>query len=302
MQMFRNSALLLVLLSLALGNARGGEKKFEKKFQVNPGGTLSLETDAGSISITGTTGNEVVVLARIDGRDRDVEVFTINAEHHAGGVTVTGKGPKDFWRFLSGSRLTVEFTVTVPREYNVRLSTSGGNVHISNLKGMVDGSTSGGDITLRQVEGGSKVETSGGDIEADGIKGNVHAETSGGNVKVKNVVGNVEAETSGGNIGVEEVDGKVRAETSGGNVSVKVRGANRGIHAETSGGNVTVAIGRTVGGRIDASTSGGDVICDLPVTVTGKISESRINGTLNGGGELIYAHTSGGNVRIKPLD
>ena len=65
---------------------------------------------------------------------------------------------------------------------------------------------------------------------------------------------------------------------------------------------MTIAIAKSVAAMIDASTSGGDVICDLPVTVSGKISESRIKGTLNGGGELIYAHTSGGNVRIKPLD
>ncbi len=127
-------------------------------------------------------------------------------------------------------------------------------------------------------------------------------ETSGGNIRVKTVTGSVKVETSGGNISVEDVDGKVFAETSGGNVVLKVRGANKGIHAETSGGNVTVAIGKSVGATIDAATSGGEVECDLPVTVSGKISESRIKGTLNGGGEVIYAHTSGGDVHIKPLD
>ena len=302
MRLIRNNMLSILLLALAFGYAAGGEKQFERKFQVSPGGTLSLDTDAGSVSVTGTGGNEVIVMARIEGRDRDVESFTIDAKQNAGGVEVTGRAPKSFWRLLRGSDFDVEFIISVPKEYNVRLSTAGGNVHVADLKGKVDGGTSGGNIQLKQIEGTTTVETSGGDIQADGLKGDLSAETSGGSVKVRNVTGSVIAETSGGNINVEEVDGKVSAETSGGNVTVKVRGANKGVHAETSGGNVTIAIGKTVGGTIDASTSGGDVICDLPITVSGKISESRIKGTVNGGGELIYAHTSGGNVRIKPLE
>jgi hypothetical protein len=269
---------------------------------VSPGGTLSLGTDAGSVRVTGNGGNEVVVLALIEGRERDVERFKIEAEQTAGGVEVTGKGEKSLWRFLTGGDFDVSFTISVPKEYNVHVNTSGGDVQVANLKGKVDGGTSGGDVSLKQIEGASMVETSGGNIEADGVKGNDHAETSGGNVRVKNVNGDVDAETSGGNITVEEVDGKVHAETSGGDVVVRVRGANKGVHAETSGGNVTVVIGKSVGAMVDASTSGGEVICDMPVTVSGKISESRVKGTLNGGGELIYAHTSGGNVRIKPME
>jgi hypothetical protein len=292
----------VLLLALAVGTGNGEEKRFEKKFSVTPGGVLTLETDAGSVKVTGTTGNEVVVLARIEGRSRDVEKFTIEAEQVSGGVQVSGKGEKNFWRFLSGHNFDVEFTVSVPREYNIHVHTSGGDVVVSDVKGKVDGGTSGGNVSLKQIEGASTVETSGGDIRAEALKGNIHAETSGGNVLVKKVTGSVGAETSGGNISVEEVDGKVQAETSGGDIHLSVLGTNRGIHAETSGGNVTIAIAKSVAAMIDASTSGGDVICDMPVTVSGKISESRIKGTLNGGGELIYAHTSGGNVRIKPLD
>jgi lia operon protein LiaG len=101
---------------------------------------------------------------------------------------------------------------------------------------------------------------------------------------------------------IADVEGRVRAETSGGNVAVKVRGGNKGVHAETSGGNVEVFVAKDCAANLDASTSGGNVECDLPVTVVGKIKESSIKGTINGGGPLIYAHTSGGNVRIRPLE
>jgi hypothetical protein len=295
------SAIALVI-AMACGSGVAEVKTFEKKFQVGAGGTLSLATESGSVSVTGGSGSEVVVTAHIEGRSSDVDKFIIEANQSGSSVDVTGKAPKDFWRFLRGRDLDVRFTITVPHSYNVRLQTSGGDVAVSNLAGKVDGETSGGDVSIDHVEGTSTLGTSGGNIHVESVKGDVKAETSGGNVKVKNVVGSVNGETSGGNISAEDVDGKVRLETSGGDVMIKVRGANKGIHAETSGGNVTIMISKNAGAVIDAGTSGGEVVCDLPVMVSGKISEDRVKGTVNGGGELIYAHTSGGNVRIKPLE
>ena len=63
-----------------------------------------------------------------------------------------------------------------------------------------------------------------------------------------------------------------------------------------------MAIAKNSGANIDASTSGGEVTCDLPITVTGKISESRIRGTVNGGGATVHAYTSGGDIRIVALE
>ena len=65
-------------------------------------------------------------------------------------------------------------------------------------------------------------------------------------------------------------------------------------------GLIELAIARNAGADLDLSTSGGDVTCDLPVTVVGRISEDNIRGTLNGGGPSIYAHTSGGDVHVRP--
>lgn len=300
-RIFIVSAIALII-GVACSTGVAEVKTFEKKFQVGAGGMLALATESGSVSVTAGSGSEVVVSARIEGRSSDVAKFEIDATQNGSSVNVTGKAPKDFWRFLRGHNLDVQFTVTVPRAYNVRLETAGGDITVSGIAGRVEGETSGGNVSIDHVEGVAKLGTSGGDIRVDAVKGDVKAETSGGNVKVKNVVGNVDGETSGGNCIAEDVDGKVRLETSGGNVTIKVRGANKGIHAETSGGNVTIMISKNVGAVIDAGTSGGEVTCDLPVMVSGKIAEDRVKGTVNGGGEVIYAHTSGGNVQIKPLD
>ena len=50
-------------------------------------------------------------------------------------------------------------------------------------------------------------------------------------------------------------------------------------------------------GELDASTSGGSVRTELPVTTT-EMSEHKLTGTFNGGGNPIYARTSGGSIKV----
>lgn len=291
---------VLVMMAMASGSA--ASRKFEKKFQVSPGGELIVGTDIGSIRVSGTAANEVAILVEMEGRQKDLDEFDLTAEQTSGGVEVKGKSPASGWRLFKGTNFDARYTITVPRNYNLKLNTSGGDVEVREIQGALHAGTSGGDVHAGKVEGKMDLGTSGGSIRVESSKGDLRAATSGGDVYVNSVVGDVDAGTSGGNVTVAEVEGKVKAETSGGNVTVKVRGGNKGVHAETSGGNVEVHVAKTCAANIDASTSGGDVECDLPVTVAGKIKDSSIKGTINGGGPLIYAHTSGGNIRIRPME
>ncbi|MEW6510073.1 MAG: DUF4097 family beta strand repeat-containing protein [Bacteroidota bacterium] len=293
------SALALLLYT---ADAGAGEKKFEKKFTVSPGGTLSLGTDVGSVKIIGSSSNEVSIVAEIRGRDRDVREFDVSAEHSGNNVEIVGKLRKGGGWFWNSIDLDVEFTIKVPHEFALRLNTSGGNIVVSDLKGTIKGETSGGNIGVNSIEGEVDLGTSGGNVHAEKCTGKIHMETSGGDVHVTTITGDVDVSTSGGNVKVSEVEGKVRAETSGGNVAIKVRGTNKGVHAETSGGNIDIFLPRNINANLDAATSGGEVQCDMPVTMTGRIDESRVKGTINGGGNIIYAHTSGGDVRIRAVD
>jgi DUF4097 and DUF4098 domain-containing protein YvlB len=125
------------------------------------------------------------------------------------------------------------------------------------------------------------------------------AETSGGDVQVTGAKGAVVLETSGGDIRVSSSDGSVRAKTSGGDIVVMLTGINNGVDVQTSGGDIDIMAGGEIRANLDASTSGGSIICSLPVTMQGEIDESHVMGTLNGGGELIRARTSGGDITIK---
>jgi hypothetical protein len=293
------STLCLILATVSLS----ADRRFEKKFSVNPGGTFRLSTDVGSVAVTGTSNNEVSVVAELWGSERDVNEFEITADQTGSGVDVKGRSKRGhgFWNFGSNN-LDIRYTISVPREYNLEMNTSGGNVSVSTVKGTVKGGTSGGNIDVMKVEGPVDLRTSGGNLHAEGITGKLDMETSGGEVRVTGVVGDVDVSTSGGDIRLSDVDGKVRAETSGGDVAVRLKSANKGIYVETSGGNIELAMAKNSNANIDASTSGGEVICDLPITMSGKISENRIKGAINGGGATVHARTSGGDIRIVAVE
>ena len=294
-QMLGRAAVVVLLLAAVV--AFGAERKFEKKFEVKPGGVLKLTTDIGSVRVTAGSGTGVQVTAEIRGRESDVQEFEVTAEQRGNDVEVEGRARKSgFWHNMD---LDVTYTVVVPKEYGAAVKTSGGDVEVKGTKGDVRAETSGGDLVVRDVAGMVDARTSGGNVEGTNVAGDLHMSTSGGDIKVRNVTGVVDVSTSGGNVSVTEIRGKVTAETSGGDVSVGVVGDFQGVHAETSGGNITIGVGKKVGAEIDASTSGGEVECELPLTVQGKLTSSKIRGTVNGGGALIKARTTGGDITIR---
>jgi DUF4097 and DUF4098 domain-containing protein YvlB len=290
------AAIVLILVSGSLSFA--AEKRFEKRFTVSSRGTLVVSTDEGSVRVTGGAGNEVVIEALMRGKQRDLDEFDISASETSQGIEVKGKRPRKSWKFWSRGDLDVEFVVKVPHEFILQLETAGGAIAIERIKGRITGETSGGDLSLKDTDGDTKLETSGGNVHVHKSYGSLNLETSGGDIVMSEVTGDVKVETSGGNIRMTDVEGKISAETSGGNVVVRVRSSNKGIFAETSGGDIDVALPKSVSATIDAETNGGSVSCDLPVTTSGRITESRLCGTVNGGGPTIHAHTSGGDVRI----
>ncbi len=275
---------------------------FEKKFSVAAGGTLRLKTDIGNVRVTGGAGNEVSIVADMHGRERDINRFRMTADQQGNDVEVRGEADHIGGSWFSGfNNFDVEIVVTVPRQYNLDVKTSGGNVEVAAIQGTVEGATSGGDISVNDVQGQVNAGTSGGTVTAQKVNGDVRLSTSGGDVHAKSIVGNIVAKTSGGNVEVDGTDGEVDARTSGGNVYVRLNGKGKGIHAETSGGNIDFEVPKDLAADLDLSTSGGEVTCDFPITISGKIRSDEVRGTLNGGGQRVYGHTSGGNVTVRPL-
>ena len=67
----------------------------------------------------------------------------------------------------------------------------------------------------------------------------------------------------------------------------------------SSGGGISLKLPGDVHVNLDASTSGGRVSTDFAVPYDDNRHHTELRTALNGGGPLVYVHTSGGGISIK---
>jgi len=255
----------------------------------------------GSVDVVGHAGHEVVIHAEVNGSNDFLADLNITAEQSSSGVTVTARNTHHGWfDWFDFGEKRVHFTIDVPHDYSVDLRTAGGGLDVRSVNAPVRGYTSGGSIVVRDVTGSVNMHTSGGSIDAVGLNGTTELDTSGGSINVADTKGDLDAHTSGGGIHLKNIDGSVRAATSGGSVHAEVR-SNRGISLSTSGGTISLLLPENVRASVDASTSGGRVSSTLPFSSTETAEANHLRGAINGGGQRVVLHTSGGSIHLGPL-
>lgn len=300
---------LIGLLLTAVPLLGGVDGDIKKSFSVSEDGLLTVEADIGSIEVRTSSASKVDVEIQFESRRgskrnfKDIlEDFDVDFDHSGKDVTVIldyPKGRRNFWDNV-GRYVRVRFYITVPKKYNVDLSTSGGSIQVDDLTGEVKSRTSGGSLVFGQIQGPVTGKTSGGSVNLDKCSGEVDVRTSGGSISIGEVQGNVLAHTSGGGIKVEEVMGTIEASTSGGSITARIsKQPKSDCSLKTSGGGITVYLSEDIGVNVDARTSGGGVRTDFPVTVKGNISKNSLKAKVNGGGPELYLRTSGGSIYLK---
>ena len=262
--MSKNLSMLKVTpIALLLMASFAEAKTINKSFDVKQGGELVLEADVGSININTHNNNSVLVNIEIEGKNEDkVNVDFTNTNNK---LSIISEYKRSSMGFFGGSNgVKVEYTLTLPEQFNVELDTSGGSISIEDLIGNVDAHTSGGSITLEKIEGTVDINTSGGSITLDDIFGPIDAHTSGGSIDVTLPKS-------------PQSDSDIR----------------------TSGGSITAYLAKNIAVDVVAKTSGGRVKSEF--NVDGEETKQSIKGQINGGGPKLILKTSGGSVRLKEI-
>jgi hypothetical protein len=322
------------------------EESVRKSVPVSSATHLRLSTEFGSINLQPGTGKSVDVEVYFRGDppsrrefDRMLHDFSLRVNQQGSEVSVdavflhgwepflsflldfpfSGHAICHDWRCLTYSSWLreTELRVAVPQTFSASVSTSGGGISITRLKGEVtahtsggwlrfdriegpiNGSTSGGGITITGAKGKSVVRTSGGPIHVSDSDGDVDASTSGGPIAIDGVSGDVKARTSGGWIDARDIAGAIDASTSGGPVTASLRAQpQHECHLYTSGGNISLSLANHIHVNLDASSSGGWVSTDFDVPYQGDRRLHELRTPINGGGPVLYLHTSGGWINV----
>lgn len=220
------------------------------------GERLLLSTDLGSIQIRtrDTDRVEYHAVLSTDATKPDaqeiLQQFTLVARPEAGRVILRGQVLSSK---LTG-RLWVTIDVTVPRKYNLDVTTRGGNVDSEDVDGAVSLATAGGNISVGSLGASAKLETGGGHITVRDVAGDLSAVTGGGHIVAGNISGAATLRTGGGHIRVASIGGIARLGTGGGNVSVEK--VAKELFADTGGGQIEVG---EAAGIVRARTSGGGI-------------------------------------------
>ncbi|HXW55943.1 MAG TPA: hypothetical protein VEJ67_09360 [Candidatus Cybelea sp.] len=221
------------------------------------GGRLRLATQLGNVIVhTGDTAKidysvELEADAGPDAKEL-LKEFRILTREVPDGVVIKGLTTDE--EECTG-RLWVTIRVNMPRDYNVEVSTGGGNIETDDVSGRVNLFTAGGNISAGNIDGPARIESaSGGHISLKNVAGDLTAITGGGHITTGSVGGNATLRTTGGHIRVGSVQGIARLDTGGGNITLQQSGSD--LIAETAGGQIEVG---EAAGLVRARTGGGGI-------------------------------------------
>ncbi len=328
-------SLMCVLLSATLftvsANNNQKDPYMTKKFPASSIKEVEVATAGGSITINGDASSEAVVEVYLSQDKRSSEEiqkyldenYTIEIKVENGKLYAIAKAKSNIreWR----NSLSISFKISVAKQANTQLKTSGGSIHISNLSGSQDFATSGGSLNVENLSGkilgrtsggsitvsGSKddidlhtsggsinasdcsgkivLKTSGGSLKLQNLNGTIDASTSGGSVNASNISGTLKTGTSGGSVNIDDISGNVEASTSGGSMNVKMKSVNEFVKLSTSG-NLTLSLPSGKGYNVDAKAN--KIETSGLKDFRGNMEDKSMSGTVGNGGAKVELRSS----------
>jgi beta-lactamase regulating signal transducer with metallopeptidase domain len=274
---------------------RVADTTFQLSVPARSAGTLILDLrTGGNVVISGWDKPQVLVRASLGGRDWRVTRVNLTPENGDARLetdfTVRGNN--------QSSRHT--FEISVPRNYNVRLSSSGGSLSITGVDGRFTGHTGGGEINIEKAGGEAHIQTGGGDIYIHDSRLSGSVSTGGGLVRIIANTGDLDGSSGSGPV----------IHSSSGATVTRENGVGGGANSYTIQSGSGAGSGKGIA-TVSASSSGGGVTTTTYVSDgLGKTSAFGASGiTMNSaGGALSLAAapdgarvtTGGGSIRIGP--
>jgi len=222
---------------------------------------IDVESRFGSITITGTEANEFAVTATIMGRaptEEEAQELAEKTQVRLESVANTLRVRADTPTTDNNRSVGVSYTITAPRQMNVKCESDYGRLHVAGIEGTVTGKSSNGSVELEDVQGP------------------VNLHTSYGSITCRNVTGQMtELKSSNGSITLADLKGSAKVETSYGSITCE-NFSDGDYYLKSGNGRISLAHGSV--GKCDASSSYGTIVCNDLKGTTVKLTSG--NGSL----------------------
>ncbi len=271
-----------------------------------------IEVVAGAPGRIVVTGAATVRVAW-DSPSNAVELARGVAEHppiERDGNTVRLRPPSDP---AEQKATTVNYTVRVPPDTEVRSDSNSGATTIRGVAGAVAARTQSAAIAVGSLGANATITTGSGAVTVDGVKGTLRVTTSSSGVSARALEGDVHVRTSSGAVDAT-LAGRGGVDVQTGSSAIAVHGARGGVIATSQSGRLTVAgvpgrawtlstgssaidiaVERGASLSLDASSRSGSVKVE-GTDVRGDVSKNRIAGTIGDDGPLVRAMSGSGSI------
>lgn len=216
------------------------------------------------------------------------------------------------------SNMTVNYTIVVPAETEVRGSTGSGDLEVRGIRGPANLTAGSGEIRaedigqdvqavagsggihLGSIHGDIQATAGSGDLELSAIQGEIRAQTGSGDIRVAQAGGAVTAGAGSGDITITGASGDLRARTGSGDVSVDGNPAPKSYwEIHTGSGDVALHVPPSAGFRLYARSSSGSIETAVPIIIEEKTSKHELRARVGDGQARVDVETSSGGIALR---
>jgi hypothetical protein len=268
------------LLSTTLVYAQAPQpESFQRSFTLNSGGTLRVDNYKGTIHVTGSDSNQVVVnvTKRFEGNEADRKIWMeetkIEFKNSSDRVEVEVRYPSESWscwfcwREHGDFVAEVELEIKAPRHTNIEVESYKPDIRIASLDG---------DLRIHSYKSPMNIEHTTGAIRIDTYKNEIHLH----DVNIR---------------------GALTMKSFKANATIEATSLGNSAELETDKGSIVLRVPPDIGLDLDfAGSRRSSFRTDFPVTSqTGWSHEVR--GTINQGGTRLRLRTEKGVISLGKL-
>ncbi|MEW6685577.1 MAG: DUF4097 family beta strand repeat-containing protein [Candidatus Edwardsbacteria bacterium] len=257
---------------------------------------ITLNNLRGDIEIRGTEGEEIVIVAEKTAWGEDEEEATsrtkgISIETEKEGENLRIKVEAGPW--IKKRHAEIDFQLSIPRDLNLIISATNGDIKAYNLCNKSNLSAVSGDILLENSSGDFELSSVNGEIEVQNVSGQeLKASTVNGDLEIKDTKSKILLKTMSGNAEIKQTEGRIEINSMSGDI--EIRDSQGDLSLITQSGDITL---EDIDGALQVDSVSGDL--EMKNLQTGLLKASTTSGdisaslTLKEKGECQIRTTSG---------
>jgi DUF4097 and DUF4098 domain-containing protein YvlB len=298
-----------VQFQVGIADATSAKTSEEQRYGVDGPATLVVVNAAGNVSVTGGEGNEVVVGIHKTAwagsqaqAEADLAGMEVQVTQEGNTVTVRFEQPAAITLMGATRPDTVDFTIQVPLETSLDVSTGAGEISVQGTTGSAALNTSYGDVAVSQLQGELVVSTSSGVVQASSVQAGqekIDLHSDYGDVTLEQTsAGDVALSSSSGSLTMEDVQatGEVTLNSGYGNLAFSA-GSAASLELETSSGSATLS-DLEVAGEAKVHSDYGSLELEQVMAETYLLSSNSGNISVLGAQGTLSARSDYGNLEV----